>query len=79
MRLTKNIGLIVSVDPAKGIETIRQMAPEVIPGTIIISLKDQALKEANTLKRGQVIQSDGFRLENGRINIITIGLNVLKT
>ena len=40
MRLAKNIGLIVNVDLAKGIETIRQMAPEVIPGIVIISLKD---------------------------------------
>ena len=40
MRLARSIGLIVSVDLAEGIETIRQMAPEVIPGTVIISLRD---------------------------------------
>ena len=49
-----------------------------IPGIIIILLKNQALKEANTPKKGQIMWSDGFRLENGRIGIITISLNILK-
>ena len=55
------------------------MAPEVIPGTVIISLRDQALKEANTPRRGQVMWSDGFRLENGRIGVAAVDLNVLGT
>ena len=40
MRLIKSIGLVVSVNPAKDIETIRQIAPEMISGIVIISLKD---------------------------------------
>ena len=55
------------MDPAEGIETIRQMTPVSFPGTVIISSKEQALEEANTSRRGQVIWSDGSRLEDGRI------------
>ena len=43
------------------------MTPESFPGTVIISSKEQALEEANTSRRGQVIWSDGSRLEDGRI------------
>ena len=79
MRLTRNIGLIINVDSAKGIETIRQITPKVIPGIIIISLKNQAFEEANTLRRGQIMWSDGSRLENGRIDVVAIGLDVSGT
>ena len=54
------------------------MAPEVIPSTVIISPRDQALEEANTPRGGQVMWSDGSRLENGRVGVAAIGLNVLK-
>ena len=57
---------IYLVDPAEGIEAIRQVALGTFPGTVIISPKEQALEEANTPRNGQVIWSDGSRLEDGR-------------
>ena len=55
------------------------MAPEVIPGTVIISPRDQALEEANTPRRGQVMWSDGSRLENGRVGAAAVGLDASGT
>ena len=54
MRLTKSIN-IITIDLAKGIETIRQITPISFPDIIIISSKKQALEKANTSRRGQVI------------------------
>ena len=63
------------VDPAEGIEAIRQVALGTFPGTVIISPKEQALEEANTLRNGQVIWSDGFRLEDGKTGSTAIYRN----
>ena len=71
MRLARNIN-IITIDPAKDIETIRQIISKLFPGIIIISSKKQALEEANTSKRGQVIWSDGSRFEDGRISLTAV-------
>ena len=66
IRLARSIATVAEVDPAEGIEAIRQVALGTFPGTVIISPKEQALEEANTPRNGQVIWSDGSRLEDGR-------------
>ena len=43
---------LIGVDPAEGIEAIRQVALGTFPGTVIISPKEQALEEANTPRNG---------------------------
>ena len=64
------------MDLAEGIEAIRQTVPGTFPGVIIISSKEQALEEVNTPRSGQVIWSDGFKLENDRTDLVTIYRNI---
>ena len=52
MRLTRNIAIIIEIDLIKGIEAIRQIIPSTFLGAVIISLKKQALEEANTPRNG---------------------------
>ena len=54
MRLIKSIN-IITINPAKNIETIRQMTPVSFPNIIIISSKKQVLKKANTSRKIQII------------------------
>ena len=53
--LARCISRAGEVDPAEGVETIRQVAPEAFPGEVIISLREQALGEAKALRTGQVV------------------------
>ena len=52
MRLARSIATAVEVDPAEGIEAIRQIAPGTFLGAVIISPKKQALEEANIPRNG---------------------------
>ena len=48
----------------------------IIPGAVIISPKEQALEEANTPRSGQVIWSDGSKLEDGRTGSAAVCRNI---
>ena len=76
MRLARSIAIAAEVDPAEGIEAIRQTTPGTFLGAVIISPKEQALEEANTPRNGQVIWSDGSKLEDGRTGSAAVCRNI---
>ena len=58
--------MAAEVDPAEEIEVIKHTTPDLFPGEFIISPKEQALEEAKAPRSGQVLWSDGSKLEDGR-------------
>ena len=75
MRLARNIAIIIEIDLAENIKTIKQIILKTFPNIIIISPKKQTLEETNTPRNNQIIWSDGFRLENDRTNLAIIYRN----
>ena len=52
IRLAKSIAIIIEIDPAEDIKTIRQVILRTFPSIVIISPKEQTLEKANTPRNG---------------------------
>ena len=51
------------------------ISPEAFPGEVIISPREQALGEAKAPRAGQVVWTDGSKLEDGRTGAAVVSLH----